>query len=58
MNIPWDNMDGLLGGNWPSLLAPGTPLFEKWRTIAQQRYEKRKFDEHEQRIRSAALLRP
>jgi hypothetical protein len=58
MNIPWDDMDGLIGGNWRRLLAPGTPLFEKWSAIAEQNDAKRKFDEHEQRIRNAVLLRP
>jgi hypothetical protein len=51
-------MDGLLGGNWRRLLAPGTPLFEKWSAITEQCDAKRKFDEQEQRIRNAVLLRP
>ena len=48
MDIPWDNMDGLLGGNWRRLLAPGTPLFEKWSAITEQC----------DAIRNAVLLRP
>ncbi len=58
MDIPWDNMDGLLGGNWLRLLAPGTPLFEKWSAIAEQRDVERKFEEQEQRIKDASILRP
>jgi hypothetical protein len=58
MDIPWDNMDGLLGGNWLKLLVPGTPLFEKYRAIVEQSDAKRRFCEQEQRIKDTAVLRP
>jgi hypothetical protein len=58
MDIPWDNMDGLLGGNWLKLLVPGTPLFEKYRVIAEQSDAKRRFREQEQRFKDTVVLRP
>jgi len=58
MDIPWDDLDGLIGGNWRKLLAPGTPLYEKYRGIAEQRDARRKFLEQEQRIKDAVVLRP